>query len=141
MTLTELVRYFLYLGAFGFGGPVALVGFMHSDLVEKRKSITEDTYKLSLALAQIMPGPLAAQTAIANGYFEAGIAGATGIVEIPAFAGIAEVASRRSRSMSVMHSSSPRRSTAFGRPSSRTRPEVLSEADAPVTSATSSAIW
>jgi chromate transporter len=77
MTLWELVRYFLYLGAFGFGGPVALVGFMHRDLVEKRASITEDTYKLSLALAQIMPGPLAAQVAIAIGYFEAGIAGAT----------------------------------------------------------------
>ena len=77
MTLAELVRYFLYLGAFGFGGPVALVGFMHRDLVEKRRSITEDTYKLSLALAQIMPGPLAAQVAIAIGYFEAGVAGAT----------------------------------------------------------------
>jgi chromate transporter len=77
MTLAELVRYFLYLGAFGFGGPVALVGFMHRDLVEKRGSITEATYKLSLALAQIMPGPLAAQVAIAIGYFEAGIAGAT----------------------------------------------------------------
>ncbi len=77
MTLTELVRYFLYLGTFGFGGPVALVGFMHRDLVEKRHSITEDTYKLSLALAQIMPGPLAAQVAIAIGYFEAGILGAT----------------------------------------------------------------
>ena len=75
--MTELVRYFLYLGAFGFGGPVALVGFMRRDLVEKRASISEDTYKLSLALAQIMPGPLAAQVAIAIGYFEAGIAGAT----------------------------------------------------------------
>lgn len=77
MSLTELVRYFLYLGTFGFGGPVALVGFMHRDLVDKRGAISEDTYKLSLALAQIMPGPLAAQTAIAIGYFEAGIAGAT----------------------------------------------------------------
>jgi len=77
MTLWELVRYFLYLGAFGFGGPVALVGFMRRDLVEKRASISEDTYKLSLALAQIMPGPLAAQVAIAIGYFEGGIAGAT----------------------------------------------------------------
>ena len=77
MTLAELVRYFLYLGAFGFGGPVALVGFMHRDLVEKRGVISEDTYKLSLALAQIMPGPLAAQVAIAIGYFEAGIIGAT----------------------------------------------------------------
>jgi chromate transporter len=77
MTLVDLIRYFLYLGAFGFGGPVALVGFMHRDLVEKRAGITEDTYKLSLALAQIMPGPLAAQVAIAIGYFEGGIAGAT----------------------------------------------------------------
>ena len=77
MKVAELVRYFLYLGAFGFGGPVALVGFMHRDLVEKRGSITEDTYKLSLALAQIMPGPLAAQVAIAIGYFEAGVMGAT----------------------------------------------------------------
>ena len=77
MTVAELVRYFLYLRAFGFGGPVALVGFMHRDLVEKRGVISEDTYKLSLALAQIMPGPLAAQVAIAIGYFEAGIIGAT----------------------------------------------------------------
>jgi chromate transporter len=75
--LLPLTRYFLKLGTIGFGGPVALVGFMHRDLVEQRRWITEDTYKLSLALAQIMPGPLAAQTAIAIGYFEAGITGAT----------------------------------------------------------------
>jgi chromate transporter len=75
--LWPLVGYFLKLGTIGFGGPVALVGFMHRDLVEDRRWITEDTYKLSLALAQIMPGPLAAQTAIAIGYFEGGILGAT----------------------------------------------------------------
>jgi chromate transporter len=75
--LWPLTLYFLKLGTVGFGGPVALVGFMHRDLVERRGWITEDTYKLSLALAQIMPGPLAAQTAIAIGYFEAGILGAT----------------------------------------------------------------
>lgn len=77
MTLRELVRYFLYLGTFGFGGPVALAGFMHRDLVEKRKSISEEEYNLSLALAQIMPGPLAAQLAIAIGYFQHGVLGAT----------------------------------------------------------------
>src|SRR4026207_1908606 len=77
MTLWQIVRYFLYLGTIGFGGPVALVGFMHRDLVEKRRWITEDTYKLALALAQIMPGPLAAQVAIAIGYFEGGVLGAT----------------------------------------------------------------
>jgi chromate transporter len=75
--LWPLVGYFLKLGTVGFGGPVALVGFMHRDLVEQRRWITEDTYKLSLALAQIMPGPLAAQTAIAIGYFEGGVLGAT----------------------------------------------------------------
>ena len=75
--LWPLVNYFLKLGTIGFGGPAALVGFMHRDLVEKSRWITEDTYKLSLALAQIMPGPLAAQTAIAIGYFEGGILGAT----------------------------------------------------------------
>lgn len=77
MTLWKLVRYFLYLGTFGFGGPVALAGFMHRDLVEKRKSISEEEYNLSLALAQIMPGPLAAQLAIAIGYFQHGVLGAT----------------------------------------------------------------
>jgi chromate transporter len=75
--LWQLTAYFLKLGTVGFGGPVALVGFMHRDLVGQRRWITEDTYKLSLALAQIMPGPLAAQVAIAIGYFEGRVLGAT----------------------------------------------------------------
>ena len=76
-SLADLVRYFLYLGTFGFGGPVALVGFMHRDLVERRGWIDEDEYRLGIALAQIMPGPLAAQLAIALGYFQRGVLGAT----------------------------------------------------------------
>jgi len=75
--LAPVAAYFLKLGALGFGGPVALVGFMHRDLVERRRWIAEDTYRLALAFAQIMPGPLAAQCAIALGYFERGILGAT----------------------------------------------------------------
>jgi chromate transporter len=76
-SLADLVRYFLYLGTLGFGGPVALAGFMHRDLVEQRRWIDEDEYQLALALAQIMPGPLAAQLAIALGYFQHGVLGAT----------------------------------------------------------------
>src|SRR5439155_740019 len=53
----DLVGYFLYLGALGFGGPVALAGFMRRDLVETRRWIDEEEYRLALALAQIMPGP------------------------------------------------------------------------------------
>ena len=78
-SLAELVRYFLYLGTFGFGGPVALIGFMHRDLVEQRRWIDEDEYRLGVALAQIMPGPLAAQLAIALGYFQRGVLGATAV--------------------------------------------------------------
>ena len=76
-SLGQLVLYFLKLGTIGFGGPAALVGYMRKDLVEDSKSLDEPTYNLALALAQIMPGPLAAQTAIAIGYFQGGILGAT----------------------------------------------------------------
>src|SRR6266702_6097668 len=75
-SLWHLVRYFLRLGTIGFGGPVALVGYMHRDLVERQRWVSEETYRLALALAQIMPGPLAAQCAIALGFFQAGFAGA-----------------------------------------------------------------
>jgi chromate transporter len=78
-TLGALVRYFLYLGSLGFGGPAALVGFMHRDLVERRRWIPEDEYRLGIALSQIMPGPLAAQLAIALGYFQHGVLGATAV--------------------------------------------------------------
>ncbi len=76
-SLAQLVTYFLKLGTIGFGGPAALVGYMHRDLVERRRWIDEHTYQLAMALAQIMPGPLAAQCAIALGYFQAGLLGAT----------------------------------------------------------------
>jgi len=75
--VNELVRYFLKLGTIGFGGPAALVGYMRRDLVEERQLVDEPTYNLSIALAQIMPGPLAAQTAMAIGYFRGGVIGAT----------------------------------------------------------------
>ena len=76
-TLGQLVAYMLRLGTLGFGGPVALVGYMHRDLVERRGWISEADYKEGLTLAQLMPGPLAAQLAIYLGFVDYGIAGAT----------------------------------------------------------------
>src|SRR6187397_910939 len=76
-TLKQLVLYFIQLGTIGFGGPVALVGYMHRDLVERRKWISETDYREGLALAQLAPGPLAAQLAIYLGYVHYRIAGAT----------------------------------------------------------------
>src|SRR5437868_6116407 len=76
-TLWQLTRYFLRLGIIGFGGPVALVSYMHRDLVEQRHWIAEAAYKEGLALAQLAPGPLAAQLAIYLGYVHYRIIGAT----------------------------------------------------------------
>lgn len=76
-SLKDLIIYFLKLGTWGFGGPVALVGYMHRDLVEDKKWIGEDDYKEGLALSQLAPGPLAAQLSIYLGYVHYRILGAT----------------------------------------------------------------
>lgn len=76
-SLGQLVRYMLRLGTLGFGGPVALVGYMRRDLVERLGWISEADYKEGLALAQLAPGPLAAQLAIYLGYVHYRILGAT----------------------------------------------------------------
>ena len=76
-TLWQLVLYMLRLGSLGFGGPVALVGYMHRDLVEERKWISPEDYKEGLALAQLAPGPLAAQLGIYMGYVHYRVLGAT----------------------------------------------------------------
>jgi chromate transporter len=76
-SLRQLVGYMARLGTVGFGGPVALCGHMHRDLVEQRQWISEADYKEGLALAQLMPGPLAAQLAIYLGFVHYGVLGAT----------------------------------------------------------------
>src|SRR5690242_17354407 len=76
-SLWQLVLYSFKLGTLGFGGPVALVGAMHRDLVESKGWITDADYKEGLALAQLAPGPLAAQLAIYLGYVHYSIPGAT----------------------------------------------------------------
>jgi chromate transporter len=76
-SLAQLVAYSLKLGSLGFGGPVALVGYMHRDLVERRRWIPEADYREGLTLAQLAPGPLAAQLAIYLGFVHYRLMGAT----------------------------------------------------------------
>ncbi len=78
-SLLRFFGYFLWLGTVGFGGPIALAGHMQQDLVDERGWITRDDYLEGLALAQLAPGPLAAQLAIYLGYLRAGILGATAV--------------------------------------------------------------
>ena len=77
VSLPNLCGYFLWLGATGFGGPIALAGYMQRDLVERRHWVTREDYLEGLALAQLAPGPLAAQLAIYLGYLRAGTLGAS----------------------------------------------------------------
>jgi chromate transporter len=77
VTLGALIRYFLRLGTFGFGGPIALTAAMQRDLVLTRRWFTLDEYKEGLALAQLAPGPLAAQLAMYLGWVRGGLLGAT----------------------------------------------------------------
>ncbi len=74
-SLKQLTQYFLKLGALGFGGPIALIGYMHRDLVEERHWISETGYQEGLTLAQVAPGPLAAQLSFYLGYVHYGIVG------------------------------------------------------------------
>jgi chromate transporter len=75
--LRRLVYYFLRLGTLGFGGPIALAGYMQRDLVERRGWLSKEDYVRGLALAQLAPGPLAAQLAIYLGWVRARVLGAT----------------------------------------------------------------
>ena len=77
VSLGALVRYFAWLGTVGFGGPVILVERMRRDLQEERGWYTHAEFKEGLALAQLAPGPLAAQLAIYLGWVRRGVVGAT----------------------------------------------------------------
>ncbi len=76
-SLRDFLGYFVRLGTFGFGGPIALAGHMQRDLVEERRWISKEDYLEGLALAQLAPGPLAAQLAMYLGWVRARILGAT----------------------------------------------------------------
>src|SRR5919107_4558958 len=81
VSLWDFYMYFLRLGTTGFGGPIALAGFMQRDLVEEKRWISRQDYLDGLALAQLAPGPLAAQLAMYLGYVRGGnIGGAVGWV-------------------------------------------------------------
>ncbi len=72
----EIVPYFLRLGLFGFGGPVALVAQMDRELVGERGWMTKAQMREAIAICQTLPGPLAIQVGIYVSYLRAGFWGA-----------------------------------------------------------------
>src|SRR2546427_10339836 len=74
--IVDLVRYYLRLGALGFGGPVALCGQMEKELVTERQWLTKDEFRDGIAVCQSLPGPLAIQVGIYVSYLRGGFWGA-----------------------------------------------------------------
>ena len=93
--LRAFLRYFLGLGTWGFGGPIATVGYMQRDLVEDRNWLERQDFLDGVALGQTMPGPLAAQVSMWVGYLVSGAAGAlavAGAFILPSFVFVLGVA-------------------------------------------------
>jgi chromate transporter len=91
----QLLRYFLGLGTWGFGGPIATVGYMQRDLIERRAWLERRDFLNGVALGQTMPGPLAAQVVMWVGYLQRGAAGAlatSAAFILPSFVAVVAVA-------------------------------------------------
>jgi chromate transporter len=90
-----VLGYFLGLGTWGFGGPIATVGYMQRDLVERRRWLDRDQFLGGVALGQTMPGPLAAQVCIWVGFLARGAPGALAVAAAfiaPSFLAVLAVA-------------------------------------------------
>ena len=74
-SLIQLLAYFLRIGTFGFGGPIALAARMDRDLVEERQWLSRQDYLEGLAFSQLSPRPLAAQLAMYIGWVRPGVSG------------------------------------------------------------------
>jgi chromate transporter len=74
--LAEVAAVFLKLGCLSFGGPIAHLGYLRAELIEKRKWMDDTHYGDVVALCQFLPGPASSQVVFALGMHRAGLAGA-----------------------------------------------------------------
>jgi chromate transporter len=71
----EVFRAFLKLGVSSFGGPIAHIGYLHSEFVLRRKWLDEAAYADLVALCQFLPGPASSQVGFSIGLLRAGYRG------------------------------------------------------------------
>src|SRR5262249_31258923 len=72
----EVLAVFLRLGLTSFGGPVAHLGYFHTEFVERRRWLDERTFVDLVALCQFLPGPASSQVGIGTVLLRAGLPGA-----------------------------------------------------------------
>lgn len=75
-SVPETAAAFLWLGCVSFGGPVAHLGYLRAEFVEKRKWLDDAHYAELVALCQFLPGPSSSQVVFALGMQRAGLIGA-----------------------------------------------------------------
>jgi chromate transporter len=67
-TFAEAFRFWLKLGFISFGGPTGQIAIMQSELVEKKKWISQSRFLHALNFCMLLPGPEAIQLAIYIGW-------------------------------------------------------------------------
>lgn len=75
-SLLTIAWVFTRLGCLSFGGPIAHLGFLHAEFVERRRWIDEAHFSDLVALCQFLPGPASSQLVFALGMTRRGLPGA-----------------------------------------------------------------
>jgi chromate transporter len=68
VSLSQAFWYWLKLGFISFGGPTGQIALMHTELVERRRWISEQRFLHALNYCMLLPGPEATQLAIYIGW-------------------------------------------------------------------------
>jgi chromate transporter len=68
LTLAQALPFWLKLGFISFGGPAGQIAIMHSELVERRRWISERRFLHALNYCMVLPGPEAQQLATYIGW-------------------------------------------------------------------------
>src|SRR5690349_15715378 len=70
--LVELIGLFLRLGFTAFGGPAAHIALMRTEVVERRRWVSETRFVDLIGITNLIPGPSSTELAIYLGYLCAG---------------------------------------------------------------------
>ena len=68
VSFAEALRFWLKLGFISFGGPAGQIALMHTELVERRRWISEKRFLHALNYCMLLPGPEAQQLATYIGW-------------------------------------------------------------------------
>ena len=75
VSFRQALQFWFWLGCVSFGGPAGQIALMHTELVERRRWISEKRYLHALQYCMLLPGPEAQQLATYIGWLMHGTRG------------------------------------------------------------------